>query len=214
MTELAFPLKPSKRLSAATSIVILLWAGYTVLQTMSVVGRVSEGWSIAFGFLPGILGVAVLLSVGMTREDCYLVFKPISPRGFAVLAVVFAFALSAILPVSIWNGWSWKAALILAPASGISQELFFRSSLLPTFQYLFRKKQKLALVLHSVLFGLWHIGPLFVGAPVWAVFAVMLVPFVSGIGWGWQVIRDRTVIGAMIQHSLIWVIALQFVMPG
>jgi membrane protease YdiL (CAAX protease family) len=102
----------------------------------------------------------------------------------------------------------------MAPAGGIAQELFFRSSLLPAFKSLFKDRERLALILHSILFGLWHIGPLFVGAPIWAVFAVMLVPFLSGIGWGWQVMQDKTVLWAMIQHSLIWVIGLQFDVAG
>jgi membrane protease YdiL (CAAX protease family) len=46
------------------------------------------------------------------------------------------------------------------------------------------------------------------------VLAVLLVPFVCGLGWGWQVQRDRTVAWAMLQHSLIWVIGLQFPMSG
>jgi membrane protease YdiL (CAAX protease family) len=114
----------------------------------------------------------------------------------------------------VWKGWSWTAALILAPAGGIAQELFFRSTLLPILRKVFSRRAKWALILHSVLFGFWHIGPLFVGAPAWAVIAVMAVPFLSGIGWGWQVVHDRTVLWAMIQHSLIWVIGLQFVVAG
>ena len=66
----------------------------------------------------------------------------------------------------------------------------------------------------SSLFGLWHIGPFFLGAPIWAVIAIMLVPFLSGLGWGWQVQRDKTVMWAMLQHSLIWVVGLQFTLPG
>jgi membrane protease YdiL (CAAX protease family) len=205
---------PSTKLSTAIAFVIMLWVGYTVLQTAAVVGQISELSSAALGFLPGLLGVAVLHSAGMKREDCYLTVNSISLPGLAVLAGVFVLALSAILPVMEWRGWSWTAALILAPAGGISQELFFRSSLLPAFQKLLGPRDRLALVLHSVLFGLWHIGPLFVGAPIWAVIAVMLVPFLSGIGWGWQVMHDRSVFWAMIQHSLIWVIGLQYSVPG
>jgi membrane protease YdiL (CAAX protease family) len=158
--------------------------------------------------------VATLLLAGFNRQECFLDFKPLSRNGFIVLAVVFVFALAAILPVGEWQGWSWKAALILAPAGGIAQELFFRSSLLPAMLRVFKDRQTAGLIFHSILFGLWHIGPLFIGAPLWAVAAVMLVPFLSGIGWGWQVMRDKTVIWAMIQHSLIWVIALQFPVVG
>ena len=198
----------------AVGLVILLWLGYTALQTLSVTGCVSEGWNAALGFLPGLLGVAALLGAGLSVEDCFLRVRRPSWQGLAVLAAVFVFALAAILPVTVWQGWSWLAALVLAPASGVSQELFFRAALLPAARLLLKERPGLALVAHSALFGLWHIGPLFVGAPVWAVVAVMLVPFLSGLGWGWQVTRDRTVVWAMVQHSLIWVIALQFAVVG
>ena len=214
MTTLGITEISSRRLTISTSSVLLLWAGYTTLQTLGVMGHISVDMSAALGFIPGVLGVTILLLVGFKREDCFLVFNPISGKGLAILVVVFVFALSAMLPVMVWQGWSWKAALILAPAGGIAQELFFRSALLPALRHLFRRSAKIALVSHSVLFGLWHIGPLFLGAPVWAVIAVMTVPFLSGIGWGWQVVNDRTVIWAMVQHSLIWVIGLQFDVAG
>ena len=214
MTTLDIKDISSRRLAISTSSVLLLWAGYTTLQTLGVMGRISVDMSAALGFIPGLLGVMILLLVGLEREDCFLVFNPISRKGLAILLVVFVFALSAMLPVMVWQGWSWKAALILAPAGGIAQELFFRSALLPALRQLFRRSAKIALISHSVLFGLWHIGPLFLGAPIWAVIAVMTVPFISGIGWGWQVVKDKTVIWAMIQHSLIWVIGLQFDVAG
>jgi membrane protease YdiL (CAAX protease family) len=190
--------------------VFILWAVYTLFQVISVIGLISVDASLMLGFVPGLLGLILLLSSGFTHWDCFLVIKPLSRKGFWVLAGVFVFALSAVLPFSVWEGWSWKAAFIYAPASGIAQELFFRSVLFPVTRALLPKRQTLALFLHSVLFGLWHIGPLFVGAPVWAVIAVMVVPFLCGLGWGWQVQHDRTVIWAMVQHSLIWVIGNQF----
>jgi membrane protease YdiL (CAAX protease family) len=188
--------------------------GYTTLQTLFVVGLVGEATSALLSFVPGILGVAVLLAAGLSRQDCFLQFKRLSRPGFAVLAAVFVIGLAVILPVGEWHGWDWTAALLYAPASGVSQELFFRAVLLPAVRLVLAKRPRLALVGHSLLFGLWHIGTLFLGAPIWAVLAVMLVPFICGIGWGWQVQRDRTVVWAMVQHSLIWVIGMQFPMPG
>jgi hypothetical protein len=42
------------------------------------------------------------------------------------------------------------------------------------------------------------------------VIAAMGVPTLSGLGWSWQVRCDRTAFWATVQHSLIWVIGLQF----
>jgi membrane protease YdiL (CAAX protease family) len=204
------PVKPP----LALAVVFLLWVGYTLLQTLGVVGVLGEAWSAVLAFLPGVLGVGVLLAAGWSRQECFLVAGRLSRAGFLVLAGVFVFALSAILPVMEYRGWSWTAALVLAPASGIAQELFFRSSLLPAFRRMLPGRPGWALVGHALLFGLWHIGPLFVGAPFWAVLAIMGVPFLCGLGWGWQVQRDRTVAWAMVQHSLIWVIGLQFEVAG
>jgi membrane protease YdiL (CAAX protease family) len=198
----------------ALGVVLLLWLGYTLLQTLFVTGYISESWSAILGFIPGSIGVVAFMAAGLTREQLFLRFAPLSRRGFLVLAGMFVFALAVVLPFGRWQGPNWMAAFVYAPASGFSQELFFRAMLLPTFLLIFKQRPRLALVMHALLFGLWHIGPLFLGAPVWAVIAVMFVPFVCGIGWGWQVRHDRTVLWAMLQHSLIWVVAGQFPMPG
>jgi membrane protease YdiL (CAAX protease family) len=198
----------------AVGLVLLLWLAYTTFQTLSVLELVSEDLSALLGFVPGTLGVFGLLAAGLSRQDCFLKFEPPSRPGIAVLAATFLLALAAVVPVGQWQGWNWTAALLYAPASGVAQELFFRSALLPAVQLALRQRVRLALVVHALLFGLWHIGPLFLGAPIWAVLAVMLVPFICGIGWGWQVEHDRTVIWAMVQHSLIWVIGSQFRPPG
>jgi membrane protease YdiL (CAAX protease family) len=194
--------------------VFVMWLVYTALQTLGVLGHIGQAWSAVLGFVPGILGVGALLLAGVSRQDCFLRVGRLSWQGLAVLVGVVVFALAAMLPVMEWRGWSWLQALVYAPAGGIAQELFFRSALLPASRSLLKNRPGLALILHSVLFGLWHIGPLFLGAPIWAVMAVVAVPFLSGLGWGWQVQRDRTVVWAMLQHSLIWVIGLQFEVVG
>jgi membrane protease YdiL (CAAX protease family) len=200
--------------SIAVIVIILLWLAYSTMQTLSVMKYVSELTVSISGLIFGLIGVRVLLSVGNSRQECFLILKPISKVGFAVLFAIFIFALSAILPFGVWQGWSWMPALVYAPLSGISQELFFRSALLPAMRSTFNRKPLLALFVHSLLFGLWHIGPLFIGAPVIIVISIMFVPFLSGIGWGWQVEKDGTVVFAMIQHSLIWVVGMQFAYTG
>jgi membrane protease YdiL (CAAX protease family) len=200
--------------ASAIAVIIFLWLAYTIIQTLSVTGDLTPSWSLVLSFLPGILGVVVLRASGWSSAQLYLRSASLSRGGFFVLAAVFLLALAAIIPFGQWEGWNWKVALLDAPASGISQELFFRASLLPVCLMAWKARPRLALTLHSLLFALWHIGPLFVGAPIWAVLAVMLVPFISGLGWGWQVQRDGTVFWAMLQHALIWVIAGQFPMPA
>jgi membrane protease YdiL (CAAX protease family) len=190
--------------------VLILWLVYSTLQTLGTMEHLSVELNALLGFLPGLLGVGVLRAAGFSLEDCYLRVRPLSRPSLGVLAGVYVFSLGAILPSGVWQGWDWVAALVYAPAGGVSQELFFRAVLLPVLLSIFRNRLWLGLTVHSVLFGLWHIGPLFIGAPLVIVFAVMLVPFLSGLGWGWAVQRDQTVLWAMIQHSLIWFIGLQF----
>ena len=96
--------------SLAFILVLVLWLVYTVLQTLFVMGYASEGWSALLGFVPGLLGVGVLLFSGRSRADCYLQIRGLSWAGLAVLAAVFVFALSAVLPFGVWQGWSWLAA--------------------------------------------------------------------------------------------------------
>lgn len=214
MTE--FSTSSGKAISRPVAIgaVALLWLAYTVSQTLFVTGYLTESVASALGFLPGLLGVAVLMLAGLTREQLFLRMARLSWRGFAVLAGIFVLGLIVIVPFGQWQGWNWMAALVYAPASGIAQELFFRAVLLPALLVALKGRPGLALILHALLFSLWHIGPLFLGAPIWAVAAVMLVPFICGIGWGWQVRHDRTVVWAMVQHSLVWMIGGQFPIPA
>jgi hypothetical protein len=46
------------------------------------------------------------------------------------------------------------------------------------------------------------VGSLVQGAPPAAVIAIMGVPFLTGLVWGWQVQRDKTVAWVMIFHAL------------
>jgi membrane protease YdiL (CAAX protease family) len=114
------------------------------------------------------------------------------------------------LPAGTYLGWSWRSALVYAPASGVAQELFFRAALLPAMPALFPGRPRLALFGHAILFSCWHIGPLFIGVPLWAVTLVMLVSFIAALGWGWQVQHDKSMLWAIFQHSLIWVVGSPF----
>jgi membrane protease YdiL (CAAX protease family) len=181
---------------------MLLWLAYTALQTVYVLGWISETWNAFLGILPGLLGVSGLLVAGFRFRDCYLQWKSVSRRG--VVALLFStILLLPVLTTGTWRGWSPIDALVYAPASGISQELFFRAVLLPSLLFYFQGKLWSSLLVHSTLFGLWHLGPIFMGAPLWAALAVMVVPFLGGLAWGWQVQRDQTVVWAKSAHILI-----------
>jgi membrane protease YdiL (CAAX protease family) len=111
--------------------VLVLWLGYSTLQTLGTMEHLSIELNAFLGFLPGLLGLAMLRAAGFSLEDCYLRVKPLSRPSLAVLVGVYVFALAAVLPFGVWRGWDWVAALVYAPAGGISQELFFRAVLLP-----------------------------------------------------------------------------------
>jgi len=187
-------------------IILLLWAVYTTIFTL----HPSDAISAIVEFIPGIIGITVLLVAGFTSEQCYLRLAPISKRGLLLL-VVFTLALIPILMTGKWVGWSWLPVLVYAPASGIAQELFFRSSLLPIVISVFKEKRLKAVLVHSLLFTLWHVPLAFTKAPLPGAIAVTIVTFIGGMIWGWQVQRDRTVYWAMIQHIIYLMIMSLFI---
>jgi hypothetical protein len=134
----------------AVGIILLLWLGYTVLQTLFLVLQLDETLVSILEFIPGILGVGVLLKAGFSKADLFL--RPAWPswKGLLLLGV-FSLVWPFVLSTGRWIGWDWQAAL-LQGAGGISQELFFRAALLPAFLVLFKYRPLLALLSHVVLF--------------------------------------------------------------
>jgi membrane protease YdiL (CAAX protease family) len=187
-------------------IVLLLWAFYTTIYTL----HPSDAISAFIELIPGILGVTILLVAGFTTEQCYLRLSPISKRGFLILAF-FTIMLIPILMTGKWVGLSWMPVLVYAPLSGIAQELFFRASLLPVLIRVFGKKHLLAVFVHSLLFTLWHIPLAFTNAPLPGAIAVIIVTFIGGMVWGWQVQRDRTIYWALAQHITYLMIMSLFI---
>ena len=109
-----------------------------------------------------------------------------------------------------WAGWSWVVMLIYAPASGIAQELYFRSTLLPALMKVFTGRGLLALSISSLMFALYHLS-MFLVAPAGVAVSAMVVTFLAGMGWGWQVGRDKTVFWAMAHHALLQMVLRVFV---
>ncbi len=189
---------------SAVGIIIPLWLAYTVLNTL----YPSDAIAAVLGFIPGVLGIGSLFAAGLTSKECYLRVAPISRVGLALLAVL-SFIEPLILLSGHWTGWNWISALVYAPASGISQDLFFRAALLPVLMGTFKKRSLLAVSLHSVLFALWHVR-VFMEAPLGGAIGVMIVTFLGGMVWGWQVQRDGTVVYAMAHHTLLLIVQSMF----
>ena len=94
-----------------------------------------------------------------------------------------------------------------APASGVTQELYFRSALLPVLLRWLSNKP--ALLVHAAVFALWHLRML-TQMPVPVALVSLAVMFLAGTGWGWQAMRDHTVVWAMAQHSLFLMVMALF----
>ena len=191
----ALTTRPRIRTAAATA--ITLWVVFTVIYSLNLGGPLE---AILF-FIPGLLGISILILAGFEPKQCYLRVARISRAGLVVLAA-FSVMLVPILLSGEWVGWNWLSVLIYAPASGIAQELFFRATMLPVFLMLLRGRPLLAVFLHSVLFAIWHVPLAFITAPVPGAVAVILVTFLGGMAWGWQTQRDGTLIWAVLQHCL------------
>ena len=195
-------------------IIFFIFVIYTITQILNLTVLTGFNWRevfiFVFCFFPGIIGIVILRRRGYSFEECYISFKPLSKIGFLVLSSSIIISLSFMLPSGSWSGWNWLEALVYAPGSGITQELFFRCVLLPVCFKFTKGKKHLAILLHTVLFGIWHIGVFWL-APWWISILVVLVPSIAGYLWALQVNRDKTVIYAIITHCLILIISSMFI---
>ncbi len=195
-----------------TLAVLLLFVAATAVQTLQVLGRVSEPAGTAVGLLVGTTAVALLLAAGWTPEHCYLGPGRLSVRGALALGwllVLWPF----VLATGQWVGWDPARALTQA-LGGIAQELYFRAALLPLLVALLRGRAWAALLVHAVLFTVWHAGAVLVTPAEAAagVVALLVVAFLAGISWGWQTLHDGTVRWAMAHHALLWVFGSLFLL--
>jgi len=189
------------RLGTAVGIVAALWVVYTVVYTSPLHDTLP---GVLLELVPGALGVGVLVATGFSWQDCYLRLGPISRKGLLTLIAVCPVLLGPLLS-SQWVGFRPLPMLVYGPASGFMQELFFRATLLPALMRVFRHRPWLAILVHAALFGLWHVPRVLMTAPVEpvpATFAVAVVTFLAGLGWGWQVQHDETIVWTVAQHIL------------
>lgn len=193
--------KPLLSLRSAMWSILLIWLAYTILYTL----HPSDLLAAVLEFIPGVLSVTTLVAAGLSLQECYLQMAPASRTGLLLLAASVLF-MPFVWFTGRWTGWNGLATLVYAPASGISQELFFRSALLPVFLATFKRKQSLAIIVHSLFFALWHVPRAYMTAPPGGVIGVVAVTFACGLLWGKHVQHDRTVVWLMGYHSLLLIV--------
>lgn len=200
----------TNRTKSAAWILLFLWLTYTIIYTLPFGANLEAGLET----LVGVMGVVLLLLMGFSYKDIFLQVKSISRGGWIALGVA-TLALVGPLASSRYEGVHWIPLLVYAPLSGISQELFFRASLLPIIQRLCGGKTWSALILHAMLFGLWHVPLAYLAAPAsispWmAALLLFFVTSLAGLAWGWQVLRDQTVVWTMLHHTLLLMVMTFF----
>jgi len=178
---------------------LLMGAGYTWLDLL----QPPEYITAILAFLPGVVSLLALrawqCSTGL--NETYLQYRPLSLWGFLALLAATILMLPILAANTGFIGWQWLPALVYAPASGIAQELYFRASLLPALEKWVGKKP-LALVLHGLVFIVFHLRTFIAIGLQPIALVVVVVLFSAGCVWGWQVQRDRTVVWSILQHSL------------
>jgi membrane protease YdiL (CAAX protease family) len=186
--------------------VLLLFFAATWIQTLQVLERLSEPTGTALAVVVGLAAIGLLLATGWTASDCFLGPGRLSWRGGLVLGwllLLWPF----VLATGQWVGWETGRAVTQA-LGGVAQELYFRAALLPLLLVLMRGRRWAALIVHTLMFTIWHAGAALVTPPeaIAGLVALLLVAFLAGISWGWQTLHDGTVRWAMAHHALLWVV--------
>ena len=181
-------------------------AVYTALDIL----QLPEALFALLAFIPGAASLIALAMAGLTRAELNLRLARISLAGFAALAATSILLLPVLGSSTTWIGWRWVAGLVYAPASGIAQELYFRSALLPGLERAFKRRGTVSLIAHAAIFVGFHVRTFLAISSLPPALIVALVLFLAGCGWGWQVQRDRTVVWAMLQHSLFLTLMSMF----
>ena len=186
-------------------ILLLTYIFYTVIYTI----QLNEITGTFLELTPGIIGITVLLFCGYTPRELFLCKARLSLKG-ALLLLIFFIVLIPILVTGEWVGFDPIDMFLIATLGGITQELFFRNALLPYCMRVLKGKRFIALVIHAILFSLWHLPLILIEAPVAGVIGVTIVTFIGGLVWGGQVQRDETVYWAMGQHIIYLMLMSMF----
>ena len=182
----------------ALAVTLAMAAVYTMLDVL----ELPEPVFALLAFIPGAISLIALRGAGLSRAELNLRLAWISLPSLAALTATSILLLPILGSSTVWLGWRWVAALVYAPASGIAQEMYYRSALLPGLEHAFNGHRTLSLFAHAAVFVGFHVRTFLAVPSLPLALVVAAVLFLAGCGWGWQVQRDRTMVWAMLQHSL------------
>jgi membrane protease YdiL (CAAX protease family) len=169
---------------------------------MVVTEVVPEWVGVLIGLAISALAVGALFRSGFSGRDCFLAYSRLSGRGaLALLPIVMLWPF--VLATGVYIGFD-VAGAVEGVFGSVAQELYFRAALLPALLAMMPPRR--ALILHTLAFGGWHGGALLAAPEALAgALAIIIVSLGAGYAWGWQTMRDRTVVWAMGHHSLLWI---------
>jgi uncharacterized protein len=166
---------------------------------------------VILAFYALMAGIAVLWSALRGEPGLLLLSNQTSPGHFASLLIGIlgglVFALAS-LACSRWFAWTRRLehefarilgplsiiqCLLIALASSVSEEAFFRGAMQPS----------IGLGLTSVIFGLLHVGPSRTFLP-WTLMAIFM-----GFAFGWMFVWTSSLLAPIACHFTINAINLQ-----
>jgi hypothetical protein len=180
---------------AASGIVLALGVPYTILNV------VYPGPLLTYtlGLLLALLALGALWLGGLSLGDCRLRLVRPSWRGLLLLLALCIFIPGAFLAGRVQQQ-DVPAAMLAAVTSAFAQELYFRAALLTALERLRPAHPSRMVLLQAGIFAVWHARAFRVVTPAPAS-GVLLLAFVAGAAWGWQVRHDRTLAYAVLQHA-------------
>lgn len=149
------------------------------------------------GVLLGLLSFVAFGALAATLASAMGIFS-----GDASLV----FAWPDLTPDPDVVGWGF---FILALVPGVWEELAFRGLIQSRARHAL-ESERIAILVSSSFFGLFHLSLLVANTPD-VVVGQVLMAFVFGLGWGYMTVRARSVIPAMLSHYLVDALGQVFV---
>lgn len=202
---------------AALVVTLVLTAAVNVVRSEWVPDLFDPWITIALGV--AIAGVA--LAASMTADELGLARSSVGSGlrwGLGVVAVIaVGLAIAVLVPglndlldddradIAL-RSMLWRVLVVIPVATVLVEELLFRGVLLGLLQRLLSPVR--ALVTCAVVFGLWHLLPVWrgggagdlAGGSIGAVAGTFVATFVAGLGFGWLRQRSGSLVAPICAH--------------